>query len=106
LLGHVEIHFGTRRVRREGKDVRLTPKELDVLQYLARHPNTPVTHARLLQAIWGPDYGNEVANLRVIINQLRKKIELDPGDPRYLITEPWVGYRLAVPGATNNSRNP
>jgi len=76
--------------------VRLTPKELDVLRYLALHAGKVVTHRELLQAVWGPDYGDEVDYLRVIVNQLRKKIEADPSHPVYLLTEPWVGYRLQL----------
>jgi len=96
-LDEVEINFSTRRVTVGERDVRLTPKEFDLLQYLATHPNVPVTHTRLLQAVWGPDYGNEVEYLRVFINQLRKKIERNPSTPQYLLTEPWVGYRLQIP---------
>ncbi len=79
-----------------GRTVRLTPKEFDVLRYLSSHPNKTVGHRELLQAVWGPDYGDEVDYLRVVVNQLRKKIEANPGQPVYLLTEPWVGYRLAV----------
>ena len=74
--------------------VRLTPKEFDVLRHLATHANKAVTHRELLQAVWGPDYGDEVDYLRVVVNQLRKKIETNPSKPVYLLTEPWVGYRL------------
>lgn len=92
--GEVEIDLSTRRVRVRGKDVRLTPKEFDLLRYLASNPNVPLSHMKLLQAVWGPDYGNEVEYLRVFVNQLRKKIEKDPSRPRILVTEPWVGYRF------------
>ena len=95
-LGDLEINFLQRRVTTANKQVRLTPKELDLLQYLATHPNVPLSHARLLQSVWGPDYGDEVEYLRVFVNQLRKKIEKDPSKPRYLITEPWVGYRFQI----------
>jgi two-component system KDP operon response regulator KdpE len=81
-----------------GKETRLTPKEFDLLQYLLANPNVAIPHARLLQAVWGPDYGNQVEYLRVFVNQLRKKIEPDPSHPRYLLTEPWIGYRLMLPG--------
>ena len=97
VLGDVVVDFGARRVLRRGQQVRLTPKELDVLRHLAAHANTAVTHRELLQAVWGPDYGEEVDYLRVIVNQLRKKIEATPSEPTYLVTEPWVGYRLDVP---------
>ncbi len=95
----LEINFSTRRVVAAGREVRLTPKEFDLLRYLASHPNVPIPHARLLQAVWGPDYGNEVEYLRVFVNHLRKKLEPDPASPRYLLTEPWVGYRFATPAA-------
>jgi two-component system KDP operon response regulator KdpE len=77
--------------------VRLTPKELDLLWYLVAHPNRAIAHRELLQSTWGPEYGDEVEYLRVFINQLRKKIEPDPSNPKYLLTEPWVGYRLQLP---------
>jgi two-component system, OmpR family, KDP operon response regulator KdpE len=96
-LPDLEINLATRRVVAGGKQVRLTPKEFDVLQYLVSNPNVPVPHGRLLQAVWGPDYGSEVEYLRVFVNQLRKKIEPDPAHPKYLLTEPWVGYRFALP---------
>jgi len=97
VLGDLVVDFAARRVVRSGQETRLTPKELDVLRYLAAHGNTVVTHRELLQAVWGPDYGDEVDYLRVIVNQLRKKIEPTPSEPRHLLTEPWVGYRLSVP---------
>ncbi|PYS02100.1 MAG: DNA-binding response regulator [Acidobacteria bacterium] len=93
----VEINFTTRRVVAGNREVRLTPKEFDLLQYLVAHPNVPIPHTRLLQSVWGPDYGDEVEYLRVFINQLRKKIEKNPSSPKYLLTEPWVGYRLQLP---------
>jgi two-component system, OmpR family, KDP operon response regulator KdpE len=96
-LGPARIDFDARHVESAGRRVRLTPKELDVLRYLASHSNKTVTHRELLQAVWGPDYGEEVDYLRVVVNQLRKKIEAQPSKPVYLLTEPWVGYRLAVP---------
>jgi two-component system KDP operon response regulator KdpE len=94
-LGNLEIHFATRRLLANGRPVRITPKEWDLLQFMAAHAGLPIPHARLLQAVWGPDYGGEVQYLRVFVNQLRRKIEPDPAHPRYLTTEPWVGYRLA-----------
>ena len=96
-LGRTVINFGARRVTIDGTEVRLTPKELDLLLYLASNPDVPIPHARLLQAVWGPDYGEEVEYLRVFVNQLRKKIEPQPSHPEYLLTEPWVGYRLRLP---------
>ncbi len=96
-LEDLEINLATRRVVVENKEVRLTPKEFDLLCYLVAHPNIPIPHTRLLQAVWGPDYGNEVEYLRVFVNQLRKKIEPNPSKPKYLLTEPWVGYRFHLP---------
>jgi two-component system KDP operon response regulator KdpE len=101
-LEDLEINLLTRRVRLGEREVRLTPKEFDLLQYLVTHPNVPIPHTRLLQAVWGPDYGEEVEYLRVFINQLRKKIEKDPSKPRYLLTEPWVGYRFDLPQPTKS----
>jgi len=96
-LDGIEINLATRRVTVDGQSVRLTPKEFDLLQYLVSNPNIPIPHARLLQAVWGPDYGDQVEYLRVFVNQLRKKIEPEPAKPRYLLTEPWVGYRFRLP---------
>ena len=96
-LGGVEIDFDARQVKRHDGPVRLTPKEFDVLRHLTTHANRAVTHRELLQAVWGPDYGDEVDYLRVVVNQLRKKIETNPSKPVYLLTEPWVGYRLHLP---------
>jgi two-component system KDP operon response regulator KdpE len=96
-LGDIEINLATRRVVAQGKETRLTPKEFGLLQYMLANPNVPIPHGRLLQAVWGPDYGDQVEYLRVFMNQLRKKIEPNPADPKYLLTEPWVGYRFALP---------
>ena len=90
----LEIDFETRRVHARGADVRLTPKEFDLLRYLVAHTGKPVTHRELLQAVWGPDYGDEPEYLRVFINQVRKKIEPNPAKPKYIVTEPWVGYKF------------
>jgi two-component system, OmpR family, KDP operon response regulator KdpE len=92
--GRLEIDFAARRVNVGGAAVRLTPKEFELLRYLVGHANVPVPHMKLLQAVWGPDYGDEVEYLRVFVNQLRKKIEEDPSNPKCLVTEPWVGYRF------------
>lgn len=93
----IEVNFITRRVIVEGREVRLTPKEFDLLQYMIAHPNVPVPHTKLLQSVWGPDYGDEVEYLRVFVNQLRKKIEKNPSKPKYILTEPWVGYQFHLP---------
>ncbi|HKN24933.1 MAG TPA: response regulator transcription factor [Candidatus Acidoferrum sp.] len=96
-LKDVEINFELRQVTVRGRKVHLTPKEFELLQYLANNANKIVPHRELLRAVWGPDYGSELGHLRAYIKQLRKKIELQPGKPKYLLTEPWVGYRLRVP---------
>jgi two-component system KDP operon response regulator KdpE len=93
----IEIDLQSRHVSARGRDARLTPKELHLLRYLVAHPNKTIAHRELLQAVWGPDYGDELEYLRVFVNQLRKKIEPDPAKPRYLLTEPWVGYRFSLP---------
>jgi two-component system KDP operon response regulator KdpE len=94
----LEIDFEERRVIAGGKAVRLTPTEFDILRYLAARANKPVPHRRLLQAIWGPEYGDQVEYLRVFINQLRKKIEPPGEKPVFITTDPRIGYRFAVPG--------
>ena len=101
--GALLIDFQARRVHLNGSNVRLTPKEFDLLQLLVSNPNKAVPHRKLLQTVWGPDYGDEVEYLRVFVNSLRKKIEPEPSRPRYLLTEPWVGYRFALPDEPTES---
>lgn len=96
----LSIDFEARQVRVRDRDVHLTPKEYEVLKHLVANQGKPLTHRRLLQAVWGPDYGEETESLRVVINQLRKKLEADPARPRYILTEPWVGYRFQPPRAS------
>ena len=96
-LGEVEIDFASRQVIAQGRTVRLTPKEFELLSYLVTHPNRTISHRELLQAIWGPDYGDELEYLRVFINRLRKKIEAHPANPQYLLTDAWSGYRFHLP---------
>jgi two-component system KDP operon response regulator KdpE len=98
-LESLEISFHDRLVRVSGRTARLTPTEMDLLHYFVTHSNIVLPHDQILQAVWGPDYGNEVEYLRVFVNQLRKKIEPDPASPRYILTEPWLGYRFHTPGA-------
>jgi two-component system KDP operon response regulator KdpE len=93
----LNIDFEKRAIALKGRTVRLTPKEFELLHYLVANRGKPLPHRRLLQAVWGPDYGQETEYLRVFINQLRKKIEPDPKNPRYIHTEPWVGYRFEPP---------
>lgn len=90
----IEIDAVKHQVSIDGQSIRLTPKEFDLLYYLAANPNVAIPHGKLLQTIWGPDYGNEVEYLHVFVNQIRKKIETNPSKPRYLVTEPRFGYRF------------
>ena len=99
----VSINFPAHRITVRGVEVRLTPKEFDLLQYLVSNANVAIPHLRLLRAVWGPDYGNEIEYLHVFINHLRKKIEPDPAKPRFLITEPRLGYRFRLPTPTQES---
>jgi two-component system KDP operon response regulator KdpE len=93
----LNFDFEKRTTIVRGKPVHLTPKEFDVLKELVASGGRPMSHRRLLQAVWGPDYGDETESLRVVINQLRKKIEIDTAKPKYIQTEPWVGYRFNLP---------
>jgi two-component system KDP operon response regulator KdpE len=88
------LDFERRQLTVRGEEVHLTPKEFDVLKHLIANQGKPLSHRRILQSVWGPDYGEETENLRVVINQLRKKIETDPAHPKFIRTEPWVGYRF------------
>jgi two-component system KDP operon response regulator KdpE len=97
ISDQLTVDFSTRTVVAHGHPVRLTPKEFELLHYLVSNANKPVAHRKLLQTLWGPEYGDEVEYLRVFVSQLRKKIEADPAHPRYILTEPWIGYRFAMP---------
>lgn len=81
---------------RGGDEIRLTPKEFELLSLLARHADRVLTHRAILKAVWGVNAVDQPEHLWVLMGQLRKKIEPDPTTPRYLISEPWVGYRLAT----------
>jgi two-component system KDP operon response regulator KdpE len=83
------------RVQRDGDEVRLTPKEFELLSYMAQHAGRVLTHRTILKAIWGPNATDQVEHLRVLVGALRKKIEPNPSTPKYVLTEPWVGYRFA-----------
>jgi len=97
----LKMDFESRMLTVRGEEIHLTPKEFEVLKYLIVNQGKPLTHRRILQSVWGPDYGEETENLRVVINQLRKKIENDPAHPKYIRTEPWVGYRFQTPRTTS-----
>jgi two-component system KDP operon response regulator KdpE len=93
----VQIDLPARQVTVHGRTARLTAKEFDLLSYLLARPNKTIAHRELLQAVWGPDYGDELEYLRVFINRLRKKIEPDPAKPQFLVTDAWAGYRFHLP---------
>jgi two-component system KDP operon response regulator KdpE len=93
-VDEILIDFDARTVSRQGESVHLTPKELDLLRYMTQRANQVLSHRELLQAVWGPDYGDQVDYLRVFVKNLRKKIEANPEHPQYIMTEPWVGYRF------------
>jgi two-component system, OmpR family, KDP operon response regulator KdpE len=92
--GHFRVDLEARSVAVGDRQVHLTPKEYDLLVYLIRHPGKVLTHRTLLAAVWGGNYVEQTEYLRVFIGQLRKKIEKDSASPRYIITEPWIGYRF------------
>jgi two-component system KDP operon response regulator KdpE len=98
--GDLELDLGRRLLRKAGKVVRLTPTEFNLLAFLMRNQGTPLTHAKLLRTIWGPEYGEELEYLRSYVRLLRKKIENDPAQPKYLVTEPWLGYRFCSPSTS------
>jgi len=94
VIGEIELDPAARTVLKTGSALRLTPKEFDLLHYLMRHAGQPVSHAQLLRAVWGADYGGELEYLRTFMHQLRRKIESDPSLPEYLLTELHFGYRF------------
>ena len=93
--GDLTIDFDRRRVVRGETEIRLTPKEFELLALMAQHAGRVLTHRTILKAIWGPNAVDQPEHLRVLMGQLRKKLEPDPARPRYLRTDPWVGYRFA-----------
>ena len=95
--GDLEIDFQRRLLRRAGQEVHLTPTEFDLLALLMKNQGALLPHAKLLRTIWGPNYGDELEYLRTYVRTLRKKIEDDPAQPKYILTEPWVGYRFHNP---------
>lgn len=99
--GKLELDPVKYRVLKSGRSIHLTPKEFEVLHYLMMHAGEPIPHSRLLKSVWGPEYGNELEYLRTFVRQLRKKIEDDPQNPQYLLTDAYVGYRFndQVPGS-------
>jgi two-component system KDP operon response regulator KdpE len=105
-FGDLEIDFAGHLVRLRGEEVRLSPTEFSLLKLLVSNAGKLLTHRMLLQSIWGPEYGGEAEYLRVYINRLRHKLEPDHASPRYLHTEPGVGYRFAAPETEGARRRP
>lgn len=99
------VDLETRMVDVRGHHVHLTPKEFEVLRALVAQQGKAVAYQKLLQTVWGPDYGEETEKVRTVIGQIRKKIEKDPARPRYIVTEPWYGYRFQIPAEDESSRH-
>jgi two-component system KDP operon response regulator KdpE len=96
-VGDLELDMNRHSLRRNGEPIHLTPTEFQMLALLMRNQGFPVSHVKLLRSIWGPEYGTELDYLRSFVKALRKKIEPNPSKPQYILTEPWVGYRLCNP---------
>jgi len=103
LAGPFVLDFDRRRVLRDGEEIRLTPKEFDLFALLASRADRVLTHRAVLKAIWGPNAVEQPEHLWTLVAQLRKKIEPDPANPRYLLSEPWVGYRFATADPASSS---
>jgi two-component system KDP operon response regulator KdpE len=95
--GKLELDVTHRTLRKGGDDVHLSPIEFDLLLFMMQHREVPLDHAKLLRAIWGPEYGQEYEYLRTYVRLIRKKIEDNPAQPEYILTEPWLGYRFRDP---------
>jgi two-component system KDP operon response regulator KdpE len=105
VVGDLELDLKHRVLRKEGEEVHLSPIEFSLLQHLMQSPNIPIHHTKLLRAVWGLEYGQELEYLRTYIRLLRKKIEKDPARPEYIVTEPWLGYRFRDPSAPQSARS-
>ena len=95
--GTLRMDLDRRLLLKRGEEIRLSPKEFDLLSFMMRNQGAPLTHVNLLRAVWGIDYGGELEYLRTYVRMLRKKIEDDPARPQYILTDPWVGYRFQNP---------
>jgi two-component system KDP operon response regulator KdpE len=95
LVGDVSLDASRHLVLKNGRTVHLTPKQFELLHFLMVNAGKPVPHAKLLRSVWGPEYGNELEYLRTFVRQVRMKIEDDPGNPKYLLTESHIGYRFS-----------
>jgi two-component system KDP operon response regulator KdpE len=101
----LSVDLEKRRIEVRGERIHLSPKEFDVLRLLVIQQGAPLSHQRILQSVWGPDHAEETENLRVVINQLRKKIEKDSAHPRYILTEHWLGYRFQPPSVPTDKHS-
>jgi two-component system, OmpR family, KDP operon response regulator KdpE len=104
--GDLRVDFRRRKLWKRAEEIHLSPKEFDLLALLMKNQGAPMTHAKLLGAVWGPEYGGELEYLRSYVRMLRKKIEDDPAQPCYLLTEPWVGYRFNNPVDSGSPSSP
>jgi two-component system KDP operon response regulator KdpE len=104
--GELKLELDRHLLSKRGEQVRLSPKEFDLLAYLMKNQGAPMTHIKLLRAVWGPDYGGELEYLRTYVRMLRKKIEDDPARPEYILTEAWVGYRFRNPSDPDQRVHP
>ena len=104
-LPDLNIDLERRNVLVRGEKIHLTPKEFDVLRVLISQRGKPITHMKLLRTVWGPEYGEQTENLRAVIRQLRTKIEKNPAQPQYIVTEPWLGYRFELPNMPSDKRS-
>jgi len=101
--GDLELDVTRRELNRQGEVIHLTPTEFELLALLMRNQGAPVPHTKLLRSVWGPEYGAELDYLRSFVKTLRQKIEEDPANPKYIVTEPWVGYRFCDPFAASSA---
>jgi two-component system KDP operon response regulator KdpE len=104
--GKLELDLSSRILQKAGREIRLSPIEFNLLEYLMRNPEVPLEHSRLLRNIWGPEYGHEFEYLRTYIRLIRRKIEDDPAKPEYILTEPWKGYRFRDPSTCGKVSHP
>ena len=102
--GNLEMDLHERILRRNGEEIHLSPKEFDLLAFMMKNAGAPLTHVKLLRTVWGVEYGNELEYLRSYVRMLRKKIENDPSNPEYILTEPWLGYRFRDPSDPDSPR--
>src|SRR5580704_2488221 len=104
-IGNIELDPPRRLVRKNSTPVRLTPTEFDLLHYLMLHAGVAMAHARILRAVWGLEYGGELEYLRTFVRQLRKKLEDDPAEPKYLLTDAYFGYRFTDVNSMKEQRS-